>query len=212
MRVLVACEYSGKVRDAFIAAGHEAMSVDLLPTESPGPHYRGDIFDVLDSYGPDLLVGHPPCQFLANAGVHLLVRKGERVNPERWLDLDAGANFFRRLYNANVPRIAIENPVMHKYAKARIFRGREPVVQTVQPYEFGHDASKRTCLWLRNLPPLVKRPEDFVAASHPGKNGKLVYANQTPSGQNKLGPSADRAKIRAETYDGIAAAMAAQWG
>ena len=184
------------------------MSCDLEPTENDGPHYQGDVTGLLAEPW-DLVIGHPPCQFLANSGVGHLVRGGKRINPERWEAMRQGAEFFRLVLNANAERVCIENPVIHGYAKEIIGCSHD---QTIQPYEFGHDASKRTCLWLKNLPPLVKDPAAFVPASHPGKNGRKVYANQTPSGQNKLGPSDDRAKIRAETYLGVADAMARQWG
>lgn len=192
--MLVACEFSGIVRDAFIAQGHDAMSVDLLPTERPGPHYQGDVAQILSGEVFDLMVAHPPCQYLANSGVRWL-----KDNRTRWIDMEYAAWFFRRLLEAPVPRVAVENPVMHKYAVNLIGRKHD---QTIQPWQFGEDASKRTCLWLRGLPPL--EPTEILK--------KERYANQTPSGQNKLGPSPDRAKERARTYPGIAAAMAEQWG
>lgn len=193
MRVLVACEFSGVVRDAFRALGHDALSCDLLPTERPGPHHQGDVRDLLDG-GWDLMVAHPPCQYLANSGVRWL-----HTTPGRWGLMEEGARFFRQLLNAPVPCLAVENPVMHRYARDLV-GGR--ATQTVQPWQFGEDAAKRTGLWLRGLPPL--RPTNVLV--------KARYANQTPSGQNKLGPSPERAANRARTYPGIAAAMAAQWG
>lgn len=194
MKVLVACEFSGVVRDAFIARGHDAMSCDLLPTERPGPHYEGDVLDVLGD-GWDLMIAHPPCTYLANSGVSWLHRK-----EGRWQQLREGARFFRLLLEAPIPMVAVENPVMHKYAIQIIGRKQD---QTIQPYEFGHPESKRTCLWLKNLPLL--KPTNVL--SRVGK-----WDNQTPSGQNKLGPSKDRWKLRSATYQGIADALADQYG
>lgn len=196
MRVLVACEYSGRVRDAFLAAGHDAMSCDLLPTDAPGPHYEGDVRDVLND-GWDLMVAHPPCTYLSVSGMHW-TRRGLR-DPQ--LTEDA-LDFVRLLIGAPIKRIAIENPV--SVISTRI---RKPD-QIVTPYQFGHDASKKTCLWLKNLPPL--QPTQYVEPRV--VNGKPRWGNQTDGGQNKLAPSTDRWKIRSETYTGIAAAMADQWG
>lgn len=193
MRVLVACEYSGRVRDAFRALGHDAMSCDLLPTDAPGPHYQGDVFDILGD-GWDLMIAHPPCTYLSVSGMHWTTR-GLR-DPQ--LTEDA-LEFVQRLMDAPVERIAIENPI--SIISSRI---RKPD-QIIQPWWFGHDASKKTCLWLKNLPLL--RPTDML----PG-DAKTRRANQTASGQNKLPPSKDRWKIRSATYKGIADAMAQQWG
>ncbi len=196
MRVLVACEYSGRVRDAFIAAGHEALSCDLLPTDSPGPHYKGDVRDVLYD-GWDLMVAHPPCTYLSVSGMHWTTR-GLR-DPR--LTEDA-LDFVKLLMEAPIHKIAIENPV--SVISSRI---RKPD-QVINPYEFGHDASKKTCLWLKNLPLLA--PTQLVQPRV--VNGKRRWGNQTDTGQNKLAPSADRWKVRSTTYQGIADAMAAQWG
>ena len=195
MKVLIACESSGTVRDAFIRAGHDAMSCDMLPTEQPGPHYHGDVRDVLGDCW-DLLIGHPPCTYLSVSGMHWTTR-GLR-DPQ--LTEDALA-FARLLMDAPIARIAIENPV--SIISSRI---RKPD-QIIQPYHFGHDASKKTCLWLKGLPPL--RPTAFVEPRI--VDGKPRWDNQTDSGQNKLAPSADRWRIRSKTYQGIADAMAAQW-
>jgi len=192
LKVLVACEYSGRVRDAFIARGHDAMSCDLLPTDATGPHYQGDVFDVINN-GWDLMIAHPPCTYLSVSGMHWTTR-GLR-DPQ--LTEDALA-FVQRLMNAPIERIAIENPI--SIISSRI---RKPD-QIIQPWWFGHDASKKTCLWLKNLPLL--KPTDML----PG-DAKTRRGNQTASGQNKLPPSKDRWKIRSETYQGIADAMAAQW-
>lgn len=195
MRVLVACEYSGTVRDAFIAAGHEAMSCDLLGTDAPGPHYQGDVRDVLD-YPWDLMIAHPPC-------THLSVSGSRHFERKRLLGLQqSSASFFLMLAKADIPRIAIENPIC---VMSSLWRKPD---QTIQPYHFGHDASKSTCLWLKNLPPL--RPTSFVEPRM--VDGRPRWGNQTDSGQNKLPPSDDRWKIRSETYTGIAQAMANQWG
>jgi hypothetical protein len=196
VRVLVACEYSGIVRDAFRARGHDAMSCDILPTESPGPHYQGDVRDVLDQPW-DLMVAHPPCTYLSVSGMHW-TKRGLR-DPQ--LTEDA-LDFVRLLMGAHVPKIALENPV--SVISSRI---RKPD-QIVQPYHFGHDASKKTCLWLKNLPPL--RPTEMIEPRT--VNGRQRWGNQTDSGQNKLAPSDDRWKIRSATYHGIADAMADQWG
>ena len=196
MKVLVACEYSGVVRDAFLKAGHDAMSCDLLPTDAPGPHYQGDVRDVLND-GWDLMVAHPPCTYLSVSGMHWTTR-GLR-DPQ--LTEDA-LTFVRLLMDVPIARIAIENPV--SVISSHI---RKPD-QIVQPWMFGHDASKKTCLWLKGLPLL--KPTEIVAPRV--VNGRKIWGNQTPSGQNKLGPSADRWKIRSATYQGIADAMADQWG
>ena len=195
-KVLVACEYSGAVRDAFIAKGHEAWSCDLLPTDAPGPHIQGDVLPVL-AQGWDLMIAHPPCTYLSVSGMHWTTR-GLR-DPQ--LTQDA-LDFVRALLAAPIPRIALENPV--SVISSRI---RKPD-QIVQPWMFGHDASKKTCLWLKNLPPL--QPTSVVEPRI--VNGKPRWGNQTGSGQNKLPPSADRWKLRSATYAGIASAMADQWG
>ena len=196
MRVLIACEYSGAVRDAFIAAGHNAMSCDMLPPEKPGPHYQGDVRDVLND-GWDLMVAHPPCTYLSVSGMHRTVR-GLR-DPQ--LTEDA-LDFVRLLLAAPIHRIALENPV--SIISTRV---RKPD-QIIQPWQYGHDASKTTCLWLKNLPALsatwIVEPRIV--------NGRKRWGNQTDGGQNRLSPSPDRWKLRSATYAGIAAAMAAQWG
>ncbi|MGB1153429.1 MAG: hypothetical protein ACPG4F_04605 [Paracoccaceae bacterium] len=196
MKVLVACEYSGRVRDAFIAKGHDAISCDLLPTDVDGPHYQGDVFD-LDLESFDLMIAHPPCTYLTNSGVVWLHR-----DQSRWAKLDDGAAFFKSLLNAPVGKIAIENPIMHKYAIERI--GGIKQTQVIQPYMFGHMEQKATCLWLKNLPPLVET-----------QNVKLEMQNLPKNQRQKLHylpPSKDRWKLRSTTYQGIANAMAEQWG
>ena len=198
MRVLVACEFSGVVRDAFIARGHTAWSCDLRPTESGDNHITGDVLGVLAGKW-DLMIAHPPCTYLSVSGLHWNKRR-----PERAALTAQAYEFFMKLWNCDIPRIAIENPVG---CMSRLFRKPD---QIIQPYEFGADASKKTCLWLKNLAPLKIDP----GARKSGRmvNGRERWANQIDSGQNRLGPSADRAALRAVTYPQIAAAMADQWG
>jgi hypothetical protein len=186
VRVLVACEYSGRVRDAFLAEGHDAMSCDLLPTEVPGPHFQGDVREVLYD-GWDLLVGHPECTYLCNSGVRWL-----STDPSRWAKLVTAAGFFLELWNAPIEMIALENPVMHGHAKRLI--GVEQS-QTIQPWQFGHGETKATCLWLKNLPLL--RPTDTV----PGREARI----------HRMPPGPNRWKERSRTFQGIATAMAKQW-
>jgi hypothetical protein len=190
------------VREAFRRRGHDAWSCDLKPSALPGPHIQGDVVEVLDQ-GWDLMIAHPECRYLANSGalrMYLGGRKEGGLDNERYLAMWKAAQFFRKLWNARIPRVCLENPVMHRLAREAI--GSIPASQSIQPWQFGEDASKRTCLWLRGLPKLS--PTKFLL--------KRQYANQTPSGQNKLGPSPERAAIRAVTYAGIAEAMAEQWG
>ena len=193
MKVGVLCEFSGRVRDAFLSRGHDAVSCDLLPSDAPGPHIQGDCMDQ-DWTGFDALICFPSCTYLCSSGLHW----NKRV-PGRAAKTEDALSFVRDLMSIPVPKFSLENPI--GCISTRI---RKPD-QIVQPYQFGHDASKATCLWLRGLPKLT--PTKIVA---PGKNGR--YGNQTPSGQNKLGPSKDRWKIRSVTYQGIADAMAEQWG
>ena len=183
MRVLVACEYSGRVRDAFIAAGHDAMSCDMLPDEVPGPHYKGDVRDVLYA-GWDLLIGHPPCTHLAVSGArHFAAKKASGVQDE-------ALEFVRLLMDAPIQRIAIENPI--SIISSRI---RKPD-QIIHPWQFGHGETKATCLWLKNLPKLT--PTNIV-------DGREARVHRMP-------PGPDRWKERSRTYQGIADAFAAQWG
>ena len=191
-RVLVACEYSGRVRDAFIQAGCDALSCDLLPSDAPGPHYKGDVRDLLDD-GWDLMVAFPPCTYLCLFGMHWTTR-GLR-DPQ--LTEDA-LEFVQLLLGAPIPRIALENPV--GIISKRI---RKPDC-IIQPWQFGHPEAKRTCLWLKGLP--VLEPTNVLEKPASGR-----WDNQTTSGQNKLAPSKDRWKERSKTYQGIADAMAIQW-
>lgn len=194
MNVLVACEYSGAVRDAFTRAGHTAVSCDLLPSETPGRHHTGDVRDLLHLGCWDLLIGFPPCTHLANSGAKWFA--GKRADGRQ----QAGVDFFLLLANAPIPRIAIENPV-----GIMSTTWRKPD-QIIQPYEHGHEATKTTCLWLKNLPHLT--PTNIV-----GKGERHVTSggNSLPKWYN-LPPSADRWKIRSTTFPGIAQAMADQWG
>lgn len=183
MRVLVACEYSGAVRDAFIALGHEAMSCDLLPTDNPGPHYQGDVRDVLD-YPWDLMIAHPPCTHLSVSGARHFETK--RMDGRQ----QSAVSFFMMLIKADIPRIAVENPVC---IMSSLYRKPD---QIIQPWQFGHGETKATCLWLKGLPLL--QPTDIVA----GRADRI----------HRLPPTDDRWKIRSATYLGIASAMAEQWG
>lgn len=213
MRVLVGCEYSGRVRDAFIARGHDAMSCDLLPTDVPGPHYQGSVFDVLN-WDWDLAIFHPPCTYLTNAGVRWLYQydskakatilddDGNKVrNEERWENMREGAEFFKALLECDIPKIAVENPVMHKYAREIVGRGPD---QIIQPWMFGHPETKATGLWLKGLDPLVET--DNVKAD------MMKLSHKERSRIHFLPPSADRWKIRSTTFQGIADGMASQWG
>ena len=198
VKVLVACEYSGIVRNAFRAKGHDAWSCDLLPSDDNSSyHIQGDVIPLL-TQGWDLLIAHPPCTYLSVSGLHWNTKDQSRQGKT-----EQALEFVRVLMNAPIDKIAIENPV--SCISTRI---RKPD-QIIQPYQFGHDASKKTCLWLKNLAPLEIDPSQYVQPRM--VNGKPRWSNQTDSGQNKLPPSINRWKIRAETYDGIAKAMANQW-
>ncbi len=198
MRVLVACEFSGVVREAFKSLGHDAWSCDLLPTEIPGQHIQGDVVPVLYN-GWDLMVAHPPCTYLCSSGLHW----NKRV-PGRQEKTEEALDFVRLLLNAPIERIALENPI--GCISSRI---RKPD-QVIQPWQYGHPESKQTALWLKNLPPL--QPTNVLEPPALQANGKPKWNNQTPTGQNKLGPSPTRALERSRTYAGIARAMAEQWG
>lgn len=197
MRVLMGCESSGAIRNAFRALGHDAWSCDLLPADDNSPyHYQGDVFDIIND-GWDMATFNPPCTYLSVSGMHWTTR-GLR-DPK--LTEDA-LEFVRKLMDCQIPKWALENPV--SIISSRI---RKPD-QVINPYEFGHDASKKTCLWLHNLPKLVGT--EYIEPRI--VDGKKRWGNQTDSGQNKLAPSADRWKLRSKTYDGIAKAMAHTWG
>ena len=215
MRVLVGMEFSGRVRDAFIRAGHDAMSCDLLPGERPGPHYQGNVFDIVGD-GWDLAIFHPPCTFLTISAEwaygdgpwHQKLKPGTLTGAARRQARDEAVGQFRRIMALPIPRIAAENPV-----GVLSTRYRRPD-QVVQPWWFGDDASKATCLWLKNLPPLA---QTVVVGGRlvewPRGSGRMVrrWGNQTDGGQNRLTPSDDRWKDRSRTYAGLAGAMSMQW-
>ena len=197
-RVLIACEYSGIVRNAFLDRGFDAWSCDLLPSEDDSDrHIVGDVREILDDDWDLIIVAHPPCTRLCNSGVRWLSKppKGKTLE-QMWDELDEGAELFSTFLNADCPRIAIENPVMHKHAKERI-ENYVPFTQTIQPYEYGHAESKRTCLWLKGLPPL--EPTDVV-------DGPIEAR------VHRLPPGPNRWKERSRFFTGIADAMAKQWG
>lgn len=196
MRVLIACEFSGTVREAFRQLGHDAWSCDLLASEKRGPHFQCDVVSVLEK-GWDLMIAHPPCTYLCSSGLHWNHR-----TPGRAEKTEDALAFVHILLSAPIQQIVLENPVGCISTKIR------PYDQTVQPYEFGDDASKKTCLWLKGVQKL--RPTNYVEPRL--VNGKPRWANQTDSGQNRLGPSADRWALRSITYPGLASAMAEQWG
>lgn len=220
MRILIACEYSGRVREAMRKQGHDVTSCDFLPSEDNSPnHYQGDVRDLIAGGGFDMMIAHPPCTYLAVSGLHWNGRvEGRAEKTEDALD------FVRFLMGVNIKRIAIENPI--SCISSRI---RKPD-QVIQPYQFGEDASKSTCLWLKNLPLL--RPTKFIdprmvccgktlpeGVGNYGcpdclgdKKARPRWGNQTDSGQNKLAPSEDRWKERSRTFQGIADAFGQQWG
>jgi hypothetical protein len=191
MKVLVACEFSGIVREAFHVKGHDSWSCDLLDTEIPGQHIKDDIRHHLDENW-DLMIAHPPCTYLAGSGLHWNSRIKERDKLTHQAML-----FVFALLDAEIPKIALENPV------GCISTNYRKPDQIIQPYMFGHPESKKTCLWLKNLPKLI--PTNRLA-------DRERWDNQTPSGQNRLTPSSTRARDRSRTYLGIATAMAEQWG
>lgn len=191
MKVLIACEYSGRVRDAFIGGGHDAMSCDLLGTDTPGPHYQGDVRDVLD-YPWDLMIAHPPCTNLSVSGAAWFAKK-RLLGAQQ-----ASASFFMMLAKTDIPRIAIENPVC---VMSSLWRKPD---QVIQPWMFGHAEQKATCLWLKGLPKLT--PTNNV------KNEMMMLPRNQRERLHFLPPSQDRWKLRSETYQGIANAMVEQWG
>jgi hypothetical protein len=191
LRVLVACEFSGIVREAFRKRGHDAWSCDLLPTEIPGQHIQGDVLKILDD-GWDLMVAHPPCTYLSNAGARFLYPKGI-LNTERLAIGFEAKEFFMELWNANIDRICVENPIPSSVYGLPIRS------QIIQPYNFGHPVQKKTCLWLKNLPLLV--PTNIVDSRQSTK----IPGNWFNKG------GLERQKSRAKTFSGIAEAMATQW-
>lgn len=202
MKVLVACEESQAVTIELRKRGFEAFSCDILDCSGGHPewHIKGDVLNVLDK-GWDMMIAHPTCTYLTNSGVCWLYKKDKTKNEERWEKLRQGAEFFRKLLNAPIPLIAIENPIPHKYAVELI---GEKYNQCVQPYQFGHPESKATCFWLKGLPPLIET-----------KNVKDVWKKLPKNEAQRLHylpPGPERAKLRSKTYKGIAEAIAEQWG
>lgn len=194
MKVLVACEYTGVVRDAFIAQGHNAISCDIIPSEQQGPHYLGNVLDIIND-GFDLMIAHPPCTYLANSGVQHLHR-----DPTRWYRMENAREFFMKLLEADIPKICVENPIPHRYAHLPKY------TQIVEPWMFGHEVTKRTCLWLRGLPNLtptniVGRGPRYYNTRNGKSNGSLWYQSHS---SNK--------NYRSRTFQGLADAMAKQWG
>jgi len=201
MRILVACESSGVVREAFRSFGHDAWSADVLPADDGSPHHiQGDATKILGD-GWDMLIAHPPCTYLTNAGVRWLYNADGTRNEERWEAMREGAKLFLAFWNAPVERVCVENPVMHRYGKEII---RASFAQSVQPYDFGHKEVQRTCFWLRGLPrlePTTNLKQETM--SLPYKDRAKVHLTS---------PGPNRWKIRSKTYRGIARAMAQQWG
>lgn len=196
MRVLIGCEYSGVVRQAFEDKGHDAWSADFLPTEGRADrHYQGNVLDVLDE-GWDLLIAHPTCTFMANSGAkHLYIgaKKENGPDPARWEAMREGAEFFLKLWNAKIPKIALENPIMMGHAKRII---GVPQTQIIQPWWFGHGETKATCLWLKGL-------RKLSATNIVGGREARVH---------RMSPGPDRWKERSRTLPGVATAFAEQWG
>ena len=191
MKVLIACEFSGIVREAFKAKGHDVWSCDLLDTEIPGQHIKGDVLEILKD-GWDLMIAHPPCTYLTNSGVRWLFDKDINKRRDRMAALRNAIMDFADLLNAPIEKIVIENPIQHKYAREYIRK----YDQIIQPWQFGHGETKATCLWLKNLPKL--KPTNIVS----GREGRVW----------KESPGPNRWKNRSRTYTGIAEAMAEQWG
>lgn len=192
MNVLVACEYSGIVREAFAKRGHNAISCDFEPSEQPGIHYQGDVNDILWTEDWDLIIAHPPCTYMANSGVRWLYNSDGTLNTDRWANLKGATGFFNIFANHPCKKKCIENPIPHKHAQL------PPFTQSVQPYEFGHTTSKRTCLWLYGLPKLTST--------------KLIPKDERTQDIWLASPGPNRWKERSRTFQGIANAMAEQWG
>jgi len=199
-KILIACEFSGIVREAFKARGHDAWSCDLLPTEIPGQHIQGDVIEHLKEINPyieffvryyDLIIAHPPCTYLANSGVRWLKNSGGGFNLDRYVKMKEACDFFN-IFQIYSDKVARENPIPHKYAKARM----GDYTQIIQPWQFGHGETKATCLWLSGLPKL--EPTNIVG-------GRKARVHREP-------PGPDRWKNRSRTFQGIAKAMAEQWG
>lgn len=219
MKILIACEFSGTVRDAFQDRypDHWVQSVDLLPSLKPGKHHQGDIFEFL-RFDPhwDLMIAHPPCTYLTisaewaygDGPYHQRVKPETLVGIKRRIAREEAISFVEQLWSVPIPRIAIENPIGCLSTKSILGKPTGTRGQVIQPHQFGEDASKATCLWLKNLPPLVATQSVAPRMI----NGKPRWGNQTDSGQNRLSPKSDRWAERSLTYPGIADAMAVQWG
>lgn len=209
LKVLIACECSGVVKRAFLELGHDVYSCDLKPSDDPERHLIGDVRDYIYDYW-DMCIAHPTCTRLCNSGVLRLYNDGKKKNgidTVKWEEMEEGAAFFKLFTNLkHIPKVGIENPIPHIYAMERIGRKYD---QIIQPWQFGDNASKATCLWLKGLPRLV--PTQHASGARL-INRKRKWSNQTDSGQNKLPPSEERAALRAVTYRGVAMAMAMQWG
>ena len=210
VKVLIACEFSGTVRNAFLVEGFDAWSCDLLPSEDgSNRHMTGDVRDVL-SFGWDvLIVAHPPCTRLCNSGVRWLSAPPPgRTLESMWQELDEGAALFSDLWNANVPCIAVENPIMHKHAKSRIVNF-EKFSQSIQPWQYGDWETKRTCLWLRGLPDL----EPPYPTLQDARAGLGLEADAVPESRvHGMSPGPNRGKERSRFFPAVASAMAEQWG
>jgi hypothetical protein len=203
MRILIACEFSGTVRDAFLKKGHEAVSCDIIDSDVDGPHIKDDVLNHLNE-GWDMMIAHPPCTYLANSGVqHMYVgrKKENGICPTRFKEMMEAKEFFIKLLNSNIDKICIENPVPHNFSKLPKYS------QIVQPYFFGEEAQKKTCLWLKGLPLL--EPTKIV-----GKGEKYITGKGKSNGSKwyQVPPGPDRWKIRSKTFQSIASAMAEQWG
>jgi len=196
VKVLVACEFSGVVRDAFKRQGHDAWSCDLLESEEDGQHLQGDIRQFLDQAW-DIMIAHPPCTYFTNSGVRWL-----HEDPSRWAKLDRAADLFNALLDAPISKICVENPIPHRYAVTRIKDRR--YTQLIQPYMFGHQEQKATCLWLKKLKPLT--PTSNLKAE------TMALPSRDRQRLHWLPPSPNRWKLRSTTYQGVADAMADQWG
>jgi hypothetical protein len=203
MKVLVACEFSGTVRDAFLLKGHDAVSCDLIPSERPGPHIQGDVLDHL-AEGWDIMIAHPPCQHLASSGARWFAEKREDGRQQQAIE------FFLRIADAKIEKKCIENPVG---IMSNFFRKPD---QIIQPYQFGHAETKKTCLWLDGLPALL--PSEIVEPDFHRKKDGSYYQDSGGKRYSRIHfvsgrmPAEERRKIRSRTYPGIAAAMADQWG
>jgi hypothetical protein len=211
LNIIVGCESSGTVREAFRALGHNAWSCDLLQADDDSEyHIQADVLKVLDYEKWDIGIFHPPCTYLTNAGVrwlheHVQSRKGNNKpvisGAVRWDYMREGAEFFKKLLNSSIPKIAVENPIPHKYAVEIIGRKYD---QIVQPWMFGHPERKATCLWLKGLPKLV--PTNDVKAY------MLTLPKKEQNRLHYLPPSPERWKLRSKTFQGVADAFATQWG